>query len=89
MINFVILILLKFDPHSAFEYNGGILTTGLHERLQEKRISVLFLAGLALEYGVFYTAQDAAKRSRYHPLKVKPSYLSLILMSWNRVLTVI
>ena len=55
----------QFDPHSAFEYNGGILTTGLHDRLQEKRITVLFLAGLALEYGVFYTAQDAVKRSEY------------------------
>lgn len=25
----------------------------------------MFLAGLALEYGVFYTAQDAVKRSEY------------------------
>ncbi len=59
--------LLQFDPHSAFEYNGGVMTTGLHERLQERRVSVVFITGLALEYGVFYTAHDAVKRSRSLP----------------------
>ena len=47
------------DSYSGFRENDRKTPTGLHGYLQERGISRLFIAGLARDYCVRYTAQDA------------------------------
>lgn len=49
------------DSYSAFFENDRKTATGLAGYLRERRINRLFLAGLATDYCVAYTAMDAVK----------------------------
>ena len=49
----------EVDSYSAFFDNERKHSTGLSGLLQEKKIKRVFLAGLALDFCVFYTAKDA------------------------------
>lgn len=49
------------DSYSAFFENDRRTTTGLHAWLQARGIRRLFLAGLATDYCVAYSAEDAAR----------------------------
>lgn len=48
------------DSYSAFRENDRATTTGLHAWLQERGTRRLFLAGLALDFCVAWSAEDAA-----------------------------
>ncbi|KAA6403347.1 MAG: nicotinamidase/pyrazinamidase [Streblomastix strix] len=49
----------KLDSYSAFFDNAKKAKTTLHEHLQNKGISEVFVTGIALDYCVFATAVDA------------------------------
>ncbi|MBW2260641.1 MAG: bifunctional nicotinamidase/pyrazinamidase [Deltaproteobacteria bacterium] len=49
------------DSYSAFFENGGSTPTGLRGYLEERRIGRIFVAGLAADFCVRYTALDARK----------------------------
>ena len=51
----------EIDSYSAFFENDRRTTTGLHGWLQARGVRRLFLAGLATDYCVAYSAEDAAK----------------------------
>ncbi|MBL6458934.1 bifunctional nicotinamidase/pyrazinamidase [Belnapia sp. T6] len=51
----------EIDSYSAFFENDRKTTTGLHGWLQARGVSRLFLAGLASDYCVAYSAEDAAR----------------------------
>jgi len=50
----------EIDSYSAFRENDKATTTGLHGWLQERGARRLFLAGLALDFCVAWSAEDAA-----------------------------
>jgi nicotinamidase/pyrazinamidase len=49
------------DSYSAFFENDHTTATGLHGYLQEKSVSKVTLVGLATDYCVNFSAQDAVK----------------------------
>lgn len=49
----------KIDSYSAFFDNARRKSSGLEGYLRNKGVKKIFLAGLAADYGVFYTAVDA------------------------------
>nr|WP_149540870.1 bifunctional nicotinamidase/pyrazinamidase [Siccirubricoccus phaeus] len=51
----------EIDSYSAFFENDRRTTTGLHGWLQARGVRRVFLAGLATDYCVAYSAEDAAK----------------------------
>lgn len=51
----------EIDSYSAFFENDHTTPTGLHGYLQERGIKHLTMVGLALDFCVNYSAQDAAK----------------------------
>ncbi|NOG69367.1 bifunctional nicotinamidase/pyrazinamidase [Roseicella sp. DB1501] len=51
----------EVDSYSAFFENDRRTTTGLHGWLRERGVTRLFLAGLATDYCVAYSAEDAAR----------------------------
>ncbi|MBV8913372.1 MAG: bifunctional nicotinamidase/pyrazinamidase [Acetobacteraceae bacterium] len=51
----------EIDSYSAFRENDRRTATGLHGWLQERGIRRLFLAGLALDFCVAWSAEDAAE----------------------------
>jgi nicotinamidase/pyrazinamidase len=50
------------DSYSGFYDNGHRKTTGLSNYLKGKNISELYVAGLAADYCVYYTAKDALQQ---------------------------
>ena len=60
------LVVLRFqlDTYSAFEYKGGFVQTGLHEKLRENDIEIVFLTGLVLEDNIYFSALGATARSK-------------------------
>ncbi|GAB1455954.1 bifunctional nicotinamidase/pyrazinamidase [Spirochaetota bacterium] len=51
----------ELDSYSAFFENDGLTPTGLDGYLRGLGVSIVVLAGLALDYCVYYSAKDAAK----------------------------
>lgn len=49
----------EIDSYSAFYDNGHFKTTGLADYLRGKQVTEVFLAGLAADYCVYFTAKDA------------------------------
>lgn len=49
------------DSYSAFRENDRATSTGLHGYLRERGVSRVFLAGLALDFCVAYSAEDARR----------------------------
>ena len=49
----------EIDSYSAFRENDRLTLTGLHGWLQERGVRRLFLAGLALDFCVAWSAEDA------------------------------
>ncbi|MFZ4408558.1 MAG: bifunctional nicotinamidase/pyrazinamidase [Paracraurococcus sp.] len=49
------------DSYSAFFENDRTTTTGLHGWLRERGVTRVFLAGLATDYCVAFSAEDAAR----------------------------
>lgn len=58
------------DSYSTFFDNGHQKKTGLHDFLQEENIHYLYIAGLATDYCVKYSALDA-KHLGYHVVVIK------------------
>ena len=50
---------LSIDSYSGFVENDKKTPTGLDGYLKDREISRVFVCGLALDYCVFYTAEDA------------------------------
>ncbi|MBC4018443.1 bifunctional nicotinamidase/pyrazinamidase [Siccirubricoccus deserti] len=51
----------EIDSYSAFFENDRTTTTGLHGWLQARGVRRIFLAGLATDYCVAYSAEDAVR----------------------------
>ena len=51
----------EVDSYSAFFENDRVTPTGLHGWLRDKGVRRLFLAGLAIDFCVAWSAEDAAK----------------------------
>jgi nicotinamidase/pyrazinamidase len=51
----------EIDSYSGFYDNGHQKSTGLADYLRGKQITEVYVAGLAADYCVFYTAQDALR----------------------------
>jgi nicotinamidase/pyrazinamidase len=51
----------NIDSYSAFYENDGKTPTGLAGYLRERGIDTLYLAGLALDFCVFYSARDGKR----------------------------
>src|SRR5688500_8567645 len=51
----------EIDSYSGFYDNGRKKSTGLAGYLKERKVETVFVCGLAADYCVFYTAQDALK----------------------------
>lgn len=49
----------EIDSYSGFFDNGHLKTTGLADYLRSKKVSQVFVAGLAGDYCVYFTAKDA------------------------------
>lgn len=49
----------EIDSYSGFYDNGRLKSTGLADYLRGKGVSQLYLAGLAADYCVYYSAKDA------------------------------
>ena len=49
----------EIDSYSGFFDNGRKKATGLHGYLQERKVSSVFVCGLAADFCVYYTAMDA------------------------------
>ncbi|MBM3780783.1 MAG: bifunctional nicotinamidase/pyrazinamidase [Acidobacteria bacterium] len=49
------------DSYSAFFENDRVTPTGLHGFLRERGVTAMTLTGLALDYCVAYSAEDAAR----------------------------
>jgi nicotinamidase/pyrazinamidase len=50
---------IEVDSYSGFYDNGHIHTTGLAGYLRERKVTEVYVAGLAGDYCVYYTAKDA------------------------------
>ena len=57
--SYVASFIFQVDSYSAFFDNGDFTSTTLRSILQEHGIDTLFIAGLATDYCVYWTAQDA------------------------------
>ena len=55
------LYLLRIDSYSAFYDNSRLQSTGLLEKLRERRVTHVYVCGLALDVCVAYTALHAAE----------------------------
>ena len=53
----------EIDSYSGFYDNGYKRSTGLAGYLRERKVSKVYLCGLAGDYCVFYTAKDALKEN--------------------------
>ncbi len=53
----------SIDSYSAFYENDHTTSTGLSGYLRDRKIKRVFCVGLALDYCVFYSAQDAHKEN--------------------------
>ncbi len=51
---------LDIDSYSAFFDNARLRSTGLGERLRERKVGTIYLLGLATDYCVKFSALDAA-----------------------------
>ena len=51
----------EIDSYSGFYDNGHLKTTGLADYLRARQVDEVFLAGLAGDYCVYYSALDALK----------------------------
>ena len=51
----------NIDSYSGFYDNDHQISTGLHQYLQDHKISEVFIAGLATDYCVKFTALDAVQ----------------------------
>jgi nicotinamidase/pyrazinamidase len=51
----------EIDSYSGFYDNGHKKSTGLAGYLKERKVEVVYVCGVAADYCVFYTAQDALK----------------------------
>lgn len=49
----------EIDSYSGFYDNGHLKSTGLADYLRSKDVTEIYLAGLAADYCVYYTAKDA------------------------------
>lgn len=49
----------EIDSYSGFYDNGHLKSTGLTDYLQSKEVTEVYLAGLAADYCVYFTAKDA------------------------------
>lgn len=49
----------EIDSYSGFFDNGHLKSTGLADYLRSKQVSQVFVAGLAGDYCVYFTAKDA------------------------------
>jgi nicotinamidase/pyrazinamidase len=49
----------EIDSYSGFFDNGHLKTTGLADYLRSKNVTQVFVAGLAGDYCVYFTAKDA------------------------------
>jgi nicotinamidase/pyrazinamidase len=49
----------EIDSYSGFFDNGHLKTTGMADYLRSKKVSQVFVAGLAGDYCVYFTAKDA------------------------------
>lgn len=49
----------EIDSYSGFFDNGRKKATGLHGYLQERKVTSVFVCGLAADFCVYYTALDA------------------------------
>jgi len=49
----------EIDSYSGFFDNGHLKTTGLADYLRSKKVSQVFIAGLAGDYCVYFTAKDS------------------------------
>ena len=54
----------QVDSYSVFNDNGGFTKTELDVVLAANNIDVVFIVGLATDYCVYYTAQDAMELGR-------------------------
>lgn len=52
---------VNIDSYSGFYDNGSKRSTGLAGYLRERKVTEVFLCGLAGDYCVYYTAKDAIK----------------------------
>lgn len=59
----------EIDSYSGFFDNGHRKSTGLHEYLQTREVTDLYLVGLATDYCVLYTALDA-RMLGYHTVVI-------------------
>ena len=50
---------LDIDSYSGFYDNGHLKATGLSEYLKGRKITDIYIAGLAADYCVYFTAKDA------------------------------
>lgn len=50
---------VEIDSYSGFYDNGHMKTTALADYLRGKKISEVYIAGLAADYCVYFTAKDA------------------------------
>lgn len=51
----------EIDSYSGFYDNGRLKTTGLADYLRGKQVTEVYVAGLAADYCVFFSAKDALK----------------------------
>ena len=51
----------EIDSYSGFYDNGHQKSTGLADYLRGRHVTEVYVAGLAADYCVFYTAQDALR----------------------------
>ncbi|WP_162052788.1 bifunctional nicotinamidase/pyrazinamidase [Pontibacter pamirensis] len=49
----------EIDSYSGFYDNGHLKSTGLTDYLRSKEVTEVYLAGLAADYCVYFTAKDA------------------------------
>jgi len=52
-------MVMQIDSYSVFYDNGHITQTELDDLLKARDITTLYMAGLATDYCVYYTAIDA------------------------------
>lgn len=66
----------EIDSYSAFYDNGHLKSTGLADYLRGKEITQVYVAGLAGDYCVYYTAKDALAEG-FHVFKIEDAIRSI------------
>ena len=56
----------KVDSYSAFQDNNGQRVTGLWGYLNEHGIEYVYVCGIATDFCVYFTAQDAFKKGKFN-----------------------